>query len=51
MFRLEKNIPRMFKLPCSVRLGDKISAKELRTRLKLNSMGECLEDKRQQSFG
>ena len=36
---------------CNVRLDDKISAEELRTRLKLKSMSKCVQDRRLEWFG
>ena len=42
------NNARMIKCMCNVRPGDKISAEERRTGLKLKSMRDCLHDKRLQ---
>ena len=36
---------------CIVRLEDKISADELRTRIKLSNVRECSQDRRLQWFG
>ena len=36
---------------CNVRSEDRVSMEELRTRLKLKSMRECLQDRRLQWFG
>ena len=36
---------------CNVRSEDRICAEELRNRLKLKSIRECLQDRRQQCFG
>ena len=36
---------------CNVRLEDKISADELRTRIKLSNVRECSQDRRLQWFG
>ena len=44
--KLEKTDVRMTRWMCNVKSEDKISAEELRTRLKLNMMRECLPDKR-----
>ena len=49
--RLEGNDPWMVRWMCNVRPKERISAIELRTRLKLKSMRQCLLDRRLQSFG
>ena len=41
----------MHRCLCNVRPEDKISAVELRSKLKLNSIQECLQDRRLQWFG
>ena len=48
---LERSDARMIRLICTVRPKDKISAKALRTRLKLNSVGKPLQNRRPQRFG
>ena len=49
--RLERNDARMVKWICNIRPEDKISAEELKTRIKLKSMRECLQDKRPKWLG
>ena len=51
MIILKWNNARMARWICSVRSEYRISAEELRTKLKFNSMNECLQDKRLQWFG
>ena len=46
--RLERNDARMVRWICKVRPDDRISAIELRIRLKLKSIRKCLLDKRLQ---
>ena len=48
MIRLERNDARTVRWLCNVLSEDRISAEELRTRLKLKSMRECLQDRRLQ---
>ena len=43
---LERNDARMARRMCDVRPDDRISAEELRTRLKLKNTRECLQDRR-----
>ena len=40
----------MVRWTCNVKSEDEISAEELRTRMKLKSMKECLQDRRLQWF-
>ena len=49
--RLERDDARMVRWMCSIRPERRISAGELKTRLKLNSTRECLKDRILQSFG
>ena len=42
VIRLEKSDTRMVRWVCNVRPEDWISTEELKTRLKLKSMGKCL---------
>ena len=51
VIRLERNGERMIRLICNVRLEDRLTANELRFRLKLNSIWECLQDRRLRWFG
>ena len=51
MIGLERNDSRMVRWMCSVGSVDRISVEELRTRLKLNSMREYLQDRTLQWFG
>ena len=51
VIRLERDDVRMVRWMCSDRLEYKISAEELRTRLKLKSMKECSQDTRLEWFG
>ena len=51
MIGLERNDSRVVRWMCSVGPVDRISAEELRTRLKLNSMREYLQDMTLQWFG
>ena len=46
VIRVEKNDTRMVRWVYNVRPKDRISAEELRTRLKLNAMKECLQNNR-----
>ena len=48
---IERNGARMIRWMCNVRPEDNISTEELKTRLKLNSMKECLLDRRLEWFG
>ena len=48
VIRLERNVAKMVRRMCNVRLEDRISVNVLRARLKLNSMWECLQDRRLQ---
>ena len=48
MIRLDRNDARMVRWMCKVRPENRISAEELRTRLKLKSMSKCLQDRRLQ---
>ena len=48
MIRLERNDARTVRWLCNVLSEDRISAEELRARLKLKSMRECLQDRRLQ---
>ena len=48
VIRLERNVAKMVRRMCNVRLEDRISVNVLRGRLKLNSMWECLQDRRLQ---
>ena len=45
LIRLEKNDTWMVRWMCNVRSEKKISAEELKTRLKLKSIKKCLEDR------
>ena len=45
MIRLEKNHAKMIRWMCNFRPEDKISAEELRTKLKWNSLREYLLDR------
>ena len=47
VIRVQRTDTRKVRWMCNVRPDDKISAEELRTRLKLNSMREYLQDGRQ----
>ena len=49
--RLERDGARMVRWMCSIRPERRISLRELKTRLKLNSTRECLQDRILQSFG
>ena len=51
MIRLEKNGARMVRWMCNIRPEEKLSAEELKTEFKLNSMRDCLLDRRLQWFG
>ena len=51
MIRLERSDARIVKWMFSVRPEDRISAKELKTRLKLNDMMKCMQDGILQWFG
>ena len=46
VIRLERNDARIVRWMFRIRPEDKTSAEELRTRLKLKSMGECLHDRK-----
>ena len=48
---IDRNDARMVRWMCNVRPEDRISAEELRTRLKLMGTKECLEDRRLHWFG
>ena len=50
VIRIDRNGARMVRWMCNVKSEDKISAEELRTRMKLKSMKECLQDRRLQWF-
>ena len=49
--RLERDGARMVRWMCSIRPERRISLREHKTRLKLNSTRECLQDRILQSFG
>ena len=51
MIRLGRNDARIVGWMCDVKSEDRISTEELRTRPKLKSMRECLQDRRLQWFG
>ena len=51
VIRLERNGERMLRLICNVRPEDRLTANELRFRLKLNSLWEYLQDRRLRWFG
>ena len=48
VIRLEKNSSGLVSSMCNIRPEERISAGALRTRLKFNSMRECLQDRRLQ---
>ena len=49
LIRIERNEEvGMFRLMCNIRLEDVVSSEELRTRLKLKSARECLQNSRLQ---
>ena len=50
VIRLERNDSRMARWICTVRPQQRISTEELRARLKLNSLRECLQNRRLQLF-
>lgn len=51
VIRLERNDEVRVTQKCNVRLEHKMYAEELRTRLKLKTMRQCLQDRRLQWFG
>ena len=51
MIKRERNDVRMVGWICNVRPEDVISAKELRTTLKMNSMRKCSQGRSLQCFG
>ena len=44
VIRLERNTANMVRCMCNVRPEDRISDEELKTRVKLNGIWECLKD-------
>ena len=50
VIRIDRNGAGMVRWTCNVKSEDEISAEELRTRMKLKSMKECLQDRRLQWF-
>ena len=50
VIRLERNDAWMVRWMCNIRPEDSISAEEFKTRLKMNSIRECLQFRRQQWF-
>ena len=51
VIRLDRNDGRMVRKICNIRPEKRIFEDELRTRLKLNSVRECAQDRRLQWFG
>ena len=51
MKRLERNDARIIRWMCGISLNDKVPILELRNRMRLNSLRECMQHRRLQWFG
>lgn len=49
--RIEQNDMRMIRWMCNVGVKDRLSSKELRKRLHLDSIGSCMQNRRLHWFG